>query len=101
MRARIYQPPKNAMQSGWGKTHVWVLEFANASPKRPDALMGWIGGGDTQPQVKLTFDSQDEAVAYAQREGLDYEVEIAQNRRVKPKAYADNFAYGRHENWTH
>jgi len=101
MRARIYQPPKNAMQSGWAKTHVWVLEFVNAARKQPDPLMGWIGGGDTQAQVRLTFESQDEAIAYAQRAGLDYEVEIAQNRRIRPKAYADNFANGRHENWTH
>ena len=55
MRARIFQPPKNAMQSGWGKTHQWVLEFVNTSPKRPDPLMGWIGGGDT--------DSEDQAEA--------------------------------------
>ena len=101
MRARLYQPPKNAMQSGWAKTHVWVLEFVNGSRKQPDPLMGWIGGGDTQAQVRLTFESREEAEAYAQRAGLDYEVELPQNRRVRPKAYADNFANGRHENWTH
>ena len=101
MRARIYQPPKNAMQSGWGKTHQWVLEFLNTSRKQADPLMGWIGGGDTQPQVRLTFESQEEAVAYAKRAGLEYEVELAQNRRVRPKAYADNFAHGRYENWSH
>jgi hypothetical protein len=101
MRARIFQPPKTAMQSGWGKTHQWVLEFTNGHARRPDLLMGWSGGGDTQAQVKLAFDSREEAVAYAEREGLQFEVELPQHRRVRPKAYADNFKYDRVENWTH
>ncbi len=101
MRARIFQPPKTAMQSGWAKTHLWVLEFPPTIARRPDALMGWSGGGDTQTQVRLNFETRDEAIAYAQRAGLEYEVELPQTRRIKPKAYADNFRYGRIENWTH
>ncbi len=101
MRARIFQPPKTAMQSGWAKTHEWVLEFLPMTSRQPDALMGWSGGGDTQTQVKLTFETRDEAIAYAQRADLVFEVELPQGRRVKPKAYADNFRYGRIENWTH
>jgi hypothetical protein len=101
MRARIFQPPKTAMQSGWAKTHAWVLEFLPTTAKRSDALMGWAGGGDTQTQVKLTFETREEAVAYAERAGIAYEVELPHARRVKPKAYADNFRYGRVENWTH
>jgi hypothetical protein len=101
MRARIYQPPKTAMQSGWAKTHAWVLEFLSSHARRPDPLMGWSGGGDTQTQVRLTFETRDEAVAYADRAGLIYDVELPQHRRIKPKAYADNFRYGRIENWTH
>ena len=101
MRARIYQPPKTAMQSGWASTHQWVLEFKPSSAPRPDPLMGWIGGGDTQEQVHLHFDTRDEAVAYAEKRGIDYDLELPQARRIKPKAYADNFHYGRIENWTH
>jgi hypothetical protein len=101
MRARIYQPPRNAMQSGWAATHEWVLEFESSSPQRPDPLMGWSGSADTQAQVRLHFDTRDEAVAYAKKAGLDYDLELPQERRVKPKAYADNFRYGRIENWTH
>jgi len=101
MRARIYQPPKNAMQSGRAATQGWVLEFAPSSPPRPDPLMGWSGSADTQSQVHLHFDTRDEAVAYAERNDLAYDVELPQERRVKPKAYADNFRYGRIENWTH
>jgi hypothetical protein len=101
MPARIYQPPKNAMQSGWAKTRIWVLEHTPAAPRRPDPLMGWIGGADTQAQVKLTFETKEEAIAYADRNGIAYDLEIEQPRRVRPKAYADNFRYGRTENWTH
>ncbi|MBN8872648.1 MAG: ETC complex I subunit [Rhodospirillales bacterium] len=101
MRARIYQPPKNAMQSGWAKTTAWVLEFLPTHARRPDPLMGWIGGADTQTQVRLHFETREEAVAYADRAGLAYEVELPVVRKVKPKAYADNFRYGRPENWTH
>jgi hypothetical protein len=101
MRARIYQPPKNAMQSGWAETHHWVLEFEPSSPRRPDPLMGWIGSADTQAQVRLHFDTADEAVAFAKKEGIDYDLELPHARRIKAKAYADNFRYGRIENWTH
>ncbi len=101
MRARIYQPPKNAMQSGWAATRQWVLEFLPTSPRRPDPLMGWIGSADTQTQVHLHFDTQQEAVDYAKARGIDFELELPQERQFRPKAYADNFRYGRRENWTH
>ncbi len=100
MRARIFLPPKNAMQSGRAGTD-WVLVHTSDAPNKADRLMGWIGGGDTQAQVKLIFASKDEAIAYAEREGIPYEVEIPRERRVRPKAYADNFSYARYENWTH
>ena len=61
MRARIYQPARNAMQSGMAKTHDWVLEFAPDEARRVDPLMGWTGSGDTQAQVRLTFDSKEDA----------------------------------------
>ncbi len=101
MRARIYQPPKNAMQSGWAGTHEWVLEFEPAEPRRPDPLMGWIGSADTQSQVVLRFATQEEAVAYAEKNAIAYDLELPHPRKVTPKAYADNFRFGRMENWTH
>jgi hypothetical protein len=101
MRARIFQPPKTAMQSGWAKTQDWVLEFIPSHGRHADPLMGWTGGGDTQTQVKLSFDTREEAIAYAERAGIQYDVELPQTRRIKPKAYADNFKWGRVENWTH
>jgi hypothetical protein len=64
--------------------------------------MGWWGSGFTQGQVRLSFDTCEQAVAYAQANGIDFEVEQPPQRKpIKPKAYADNFRYGRAENWTH
>ncbi len=101
MRARIFQIPKNAMQSGLAKTDDWVLEFEPSQQRRADPLMGWIGSSDTQSQVRLTFATRDEAVAYAERERIAYVVEVPHRSVMRPKAYADNFRAGRTENWTH
>ncbi len=91
MAARIYQLPKNAMQSGKARTQSWVLEFEPAERKRPDPLMGWAGSGDTREQVKLTFPSAEAAKAYADREGIACHVVPAPGRTLKLQAYADNF----------
>ncbi len=101
MKARIYQQPRNAMQSGQANTHDWVLEFEPSEPRRPDPLMGWSGSADTQAQVRLKFETREEAVAYAEANALAYEVELPRAKRYRPKAYADNFKFTRAENWTH
>ena len=94
-RARIYRPTKTAMQSGRAQARKWVLEYEPATPRRPDPLMGWASAEDTLNEVQLRFDTQDEAVAFAGKLGLDYAV-IAPNDSVeKPKSYADNFRYDR------
>lgn len=100
-RARIYQQPKTAMQSGRAGTAEWVLEFEPSQQRRADPLMGWSGSADTQAQVHLRFETRDEAVAYAEREGLQYDVELPRVRKFVPKSYSDNFRFGRSENWTH
>ena len=91
MTARIFQRPKNAMQSGKALLDQWVLEFVPAEAKRPDPLMGWTGSGDTQSQVQLGFSSADEALAYAGRYGIEARVHATPPRRLKLQAYADNF----------
>lgn len=89
--ARIFQRPKNALQSGRYRTDSWVLEFEPAEAKQPDPLTGWAGSGDTRDQVRLTFPSSAAAVAYAEREGLAFTVIAAPVRKLKLQAYADNF----------
>jgi ETC complex I subunit conserved region len=93
--ARIYRPAKTAMQSGRALTREWVLEFEQGSQRRPDPLMGWSSAQDTLNQIKLRFDTLDEAKAYAEKHDLDYAIVEPQERRLKPKSYADNFRYDR------
>jgi hypothetical protein len=91
MSARIYQTPKNAMQSGRARTTGWVLSFLPAEAKTPDPLTGWAGSGDTQSQVILNFPTEEAARAYATRNGIDFSVVSTPPRTLKLQAYADNF----------
>ena len=101
MIARIYRPANNAMQSGKAKTRDWLLEFAPDSARKSDALMGWTQSSDMNGQIKLAFDSRDEAVAYAQAHRLAFQVFEPKTSKRIIKAYADNFAPGRKQPWTH
>ncbi len=91
MKARIYRPAKNAMQSGAAKTKRWVLEYELASARRPEPLMGWVSSGDTLNQVRLFFAEKDEAIAYAEKHGLAYTVAEPHERVIKPNNYVMNF----------
>jgi len=91
MQARIYQRPKNAMQSGRALTDQWILEFVPAEAKKPDPLMGWAGSGDTREQVCLKFASAKAAQAYADKYGIEAIVHRTPPKKLKIQAYADNF----------
>ncbi|MCE6950110.1 ETC complex I subunit [Cereibacter sphaeroides] len=103
MRARIYQPARNAMQSGTGKARGWVLEFESNETRDIDPLMGWTSSGDTQSQVVLRFESREAALDYARHHGLEVEVMEPRLRRanVRPRGYGENFATDRRGAWTH
>ena len=91
MKARIFQKPKNAMQSGRAGTQRWMLEYAPSEARKADPLMGWAGSGDTQRQLRLGFATRDEAVAYAEKNGIEVEIAPTPVRTLKIQAYADNF----------
>jgi ETC complex I subunit conserved region len=93
-RARIFKPAKTAMQSG-ARTRKWVLAYEPATRRQPDPLMGWTSAEDTLNEVQLHFDTMEEAVAFADKNGLDYTVMPPQLTTEKPKSYADNFRYDR------
>ena len=95
MEAKIYQPAKTAMQSGRVNSRKWIFEYEPEEGKQADPLMGWAGSGDMRGQLRLNFDSKEEAVAYAQRQGIAYQVKDPKLRRVRPKSYADNFKFDR------
>ena len=95
MKARIYQPAKTAMQSGRAKTHSWVLEFDVSDRRFVEPLMGWSGARDTLGQLTLRFPTQEAAVAYANRHGIEFDLELPHQRKLARRAYADNFSFTR------
>ncbi len=101
MLAKIYCPARNAMQSGTAKSQEWMLEFESETPRTVDPLMGWISNVDTNPQVRMTFATREEAIAFAQRNRIPFQVTEAREAKRVIKAYADNFAAVRRKPWTH
>jgi hypothetical protein len=101
MTARIYKPARTAMQSGQAKTRDWVLDYEPAEPRVVESLMGWTTSGDMKSQVRLRFATKEEAVAYAERHGVAYQVQEPKPVVRRGLSYADNFASSRRSAWTH
>jgi hypothetical protein len=101
MTARIYKPARTAMQSGTAKTKDWVLDYEPEQQRMIEPLMGWTSSGDMKQQVRLSFDSKEEAVAYCEREGIPYEVFESKPPKRQRISYSDNFAPTRRIAWTH
>ncbi|MCV0397767.1 MAG: ETC complex I subunit [Rhizobiaceae bacterium] len=101
MPARIYSPAKTAMQSGKAKTGYWVLEFEPEVPRKIDPLMGYTSSADMKSQVRLRFETRDDAVAYAQKHGIAYRVQEPKDAQRRAISYAENFRYDRKVPWTH
>ena len=89
--ARIIEEQRKTTQSGKAGQGRWTLEFERQQPQRPDPLTGWNGSGDTATQVRLKFDTKEEALAYAQRKGFTVHLVPAAPVSLKIQAYADNF----------
>ena len=102
MLARIFRPSKTAMQSGKANTKDWLLEFEPSAARRSDPLMGWTQTSDTaSSQVRLSFETKEEAVRYAEQNGIAFQLLDDKPAKRIIKAYADNFAFGRKVPWTH
>ena len=101
MTARIYSPAKTAMQSGKAKTGRWLLEYDPEQPRRIDPLMGYTSSGDMKSQIRLWFDDKEQAVAYAEREGIAYRIEEPHKPKRRQVSYSDNFRFDRKVPWTH
>ena len=101
MIARIYKPSKTAMQSGQGNTKAWTLDFEPDAAQQVEPLMGWTSSFDTRQQLRLRFDSKEEAIAYCERHGIPYQVSEDKPVARRVMSYADNFAFRRRDAWTH
>jgi hypothetical protein len=101
MSARIFSPARTAMQSGKAKTGNWVLEFEPEQKKKIDPLMGYTTSGDMKSQIRLVFDTREEAETYAKKNGIAYRVEVPKEAKRRQISYAENFRYDRKIPWTH
>lgn len=101
MLAKIYRPARNAMQSGHAKSKDWLLEFESETPRTVDPLMGWISNADTNTQLRMWFDTREEAIEFAKREGIPFQVTETREPKRIIKSYAENFSANRKKPWTH
>ena len=91
MRVKVYQPAKNAMQSGPGRKK-WCLEFMEDGTKEIEGVMGWTGSGNMEAtEVTLWFESEEEATRYAKHKGWEYVVIQPQLSPPKLQSYSANF----------
>ena len=101
MVARIYRPAKTAMQSGKAKSETWFLDYEPQSPRVVEPLMGYTSGCDMQSQIRLKFETKEEAIAYATRNGVAYKVFEPKEAKRRQVSYSDNFRSDRLQPWTH
>ncbi len=101
MAARIYRPAKTAMQSGKAKTESWLLEFEPEQPRKVEPLMGYTSSRDMKSQIHLSFETKEEAIAYAQKNGIAYSVQEPKETRRRVVSYSENFRFDRKQPWTH
>ncbi len=92
-RVRIYRPSKTPTQSGLAKTEGWVLEYETSAPRRPESLMGWTSAMDTLNQVRLKFDTKEDAIRYAENKDWQYYVLPEHKRKITPRNYGENFKF--------
>ena len=92
MNARIFKPCKSTAQSGSTKNNRWTLQFEPGSEQKIDSIMGWSGSEDVYAsQVTLSFDTLEEAQAYAQNNNIEFTVSHPQKAVQKIKSYVRIF----------
>lgn len=101
MTARIFKPARVATQSGAANSKSWCLTYEPEGALEVEPLMGWTSSADMNRQIRLTFTTREEAIAYAQRNGLAYRVEDPKPVVQKTQSYSDNFKSTRLGQWTH
>ena len=89
------------MQSGKAKTQRWILDYEPEVARSVEPLMGYTSSSDMKQQLRIYFDTREEAVAYAERNGILFRVEDAPERVVRGASYSDNFKFDRLTPWTH
>lgn len=88
----IYKKTKSSMTSGLSKTRCWSLHWKHAE-RWTNPLTGWSSSGDPMTTVDMSFDTKEQAIAFADKKGLAYVVKEPKPRRrtTGTNVYAHNF----------
>ncbi len=78
------------MQSGLGKSNKWILEYY-VKNNIQNPLMGWETSSNTLSEIKLEFSLKEEAINYANKNNIEYDLIEPKKRKIVKKSYADNF----------
>ena len=89
-KAKIYKPTKTVMQSGRRNSKSWLLEFDTLNTGI-NPLMGWESSKDTMSEVKLEFETKEQAINFAKKNNIIYYVIEPQKSKLIKKSYSDNF----------
>ena len=101
MTIKIYKPSKSSMQSGLGKTKKWIAEYISEEETLKDNLMGWNSSLDTKSQIKIFFDTKEQAIDWAKNNDYQFFLDEPKQKKIKIKSYASNFDTNKKESWTH
>ena len=101
MKIKIFKPSKTAMQSGLGKTKLWLAEYISETDGGKDSLMGWNSSLDTENQIRIFFETKKQAIEWAKSKNYQFFVQEPKVKIIKPKSYSSNFDYNKKESWTH
>jgi len=92
---RIYKPAKTATQSGDWHGHHWRMDWDILSKghRWENPLMGWQSSADFMQGTHMNFKSREDAIRFAEKQGYEYFVQEPNERKITPKAYANNFMH--------
>ncbi|OAX42853.1 hypothetical protein K503DRAFT_273473 [Rhizopogon vinicolor AM-OR11-026] len=92
---RIYQPARNTMQSGPGKSERWRIDWdiLQGAGRWENPVMGWASSADYMQGTRMSFKSKEDAVHFAEKQGWDYYVQPPPTKKIPPKNYAENYVY--------
>uniref|UniRef100_A0A0K8TTY8 NADH dehydrogenase [ubiquinone] iron-sulfur protein 4, mitochondrial n=1 Tax=Tabanus bromius TaxID=304241 RepID=A0A0K8TTY8_TABBR len=94
-RVRIYNPSKNAMQSGTNNIHCWRMDFDNRE-RWENPLMGWASSGDPLSNIHVDFNTKEEAIEHCEKNGWKWFVDADEEpKKPRVKNYGVNFAWNK------
>jgi len=92
---RIYRPTRTATQSGDWHGHHWRMDW-DILPKGhrwENPLIGWQSSADFMQGTHVNFKTKEDAIRFAEKQGYEYFVQEPNERKIIPKAYANNFLW--------